>query len=122
MKGPRSGASGDLYLIVHLKPDPRYKVDGSDLHTSLEIMPWVAALGGTARLSTLEGEVRLKIPPGSSTGRRIRLRGRGLNRPRGGRGDLYAEIRVVVPKQLTAEQRALFERLAATVREHEPVT
>lgn len=105
---------GDLYLKVHIRPHPRFKVEGADLRTTLDVMPWTAALGGTVRLATPEGEVKLKVPPGSPSGRKIRLRGRGLSAAKGQRGDLYAEIRIVVPAQLTAEQRALFKKLAAT--------
>jgi len=107
------GRPGDLYLTVRIRPHPRYRVQDSDLHTTLDIAPWVAALGGNAVLHTPEGDVVVRVPPGSSSGRRIRLRGRGLMRGRGERGDLFAEIRIVVPRELTAEQRSLFERLAA---------
>jgi curved DNA-binding protein len=80
-------------------------------------MPWVAALGGVAALTTPEGQIKLKIPAGSPSGRRLRLRGRGLARGRGERGDLYAEIRIVVPERLTSQQRTLLEQLAALDRQ-----
>ena len=104
---------------MQIQPHPEFRLEGLDLYTTLEIMPWVAALGGKARLKTLDGPVNVKVPPGSSSGRKIRLRGKGYPGPGGRRGDLYAEIRVVVPRQLSPEQRRLFEKLAEV---SEPVT
>ena len=114
-QGARSvsgGPAGDLYLRVQIQPHSDFRLEGLDLYTTLEIMPWVAALGGKARLKTLDGPVNVKVPPGSSSGRKIRLRGKGYPGPGGRRGDLYAEIRVVVPRQLSPEQKKLFEKLA----------
>nr|WP_221475181.1 DnaJ C-terminal domain-containing protein [Sphaerisporangium rubeum] len=106
-----AGRPGDLYLNVRIS-DPRYRVDGRDLYVSLPLTPWEAALGATVALDTPGGEAKLKIPPGTSSGRRLRLRGRGLPSPRAGPGDLYAEARIVVPPRLTDEERRLLERLA----------
>lgn len=105
--------AGDAYLEVQLQPSARLRFDGEDLVGALDVSPWEAALGATVPFRTLDGEVRLKVPPGSSSGRRIRLRERGYPRAAGGRGDLYAEIRVRVPEQLSGEEKALFEKLAA---------
>lgn len=120
MGGSDGGERGDLYLRIEVLPDPRFRVEGSDLYTQLPVAPWEAALGTEAEVETPEGSVRVKVPPGSSTGRKIRLRGRGL--PRQGRqgsgqrerGDLYAEIRVVVPERLSERERQLFEQLRET--------
>jgi curved DNA-binding protein len=106
------GPAGDLYLHVELLPHPAFRLEGRDLYTTLEVTPWEAALGADATLSTLNGNVRVKIPAGSSSGRRIRLRGKGFPDSRGGAGDLYAEIQIVLPKSLTDEERRLFEELA----------
>jgi curved DNA-binding protein len=103
---------GDLYLRVELLPHAVYRLEGRDLYTTLVVTPWEAALGAEATLSTPEGEVRVKIPAGSSTGRRIRLRGRGFPDAKAGAGDLYAEIQIAVPKALTDDERRLFEELA----------
>jgi curved DNA-binding protein len=111
-KGIGGGPAGDLYLQVELLPHPAFRLEGRDLYTTLEVTPWEAALGANATLGTLEGNVRVKIPAGSSSGRRIRLRGKGLSDPKGGAGDLYAEIQIVLPKSLTDEERRLFEELA----------
>ncbi len=108
----QGGAPGDLYLQVEIAPHPLFRLEGADLHTVLPVAPWTATLGGTALLRTLDGNVKVKVPAGTSSGRRIRLAGRGF--PNGhGAGDLYAEIRVHVPEQLTPEEQELFEKLAA---------
>jgi curved DNA-binding protein len=108
----RSGKTGDLYLKVDFKPHPRFKLEGRDLHTELAVTPWQAALGGDATVKTLSGSVKLKIPAGSSTGRRIRLKGKGYPDGRGEFGDLYAEIKIMVPEELSDRERQLFEELA----------
>ena len=80
----------------------------------MPVSPWTAALGGKVRIPTLGGTAEARLPAGSSTGRKMRLRGRGLPNPKGPAGDLLAEIQVVVPTQLTEEEKALFEQLAET--------
>lgn len=116
--GPGAGGSppGDLLLKVELKPHARYRLEGHDLHAALPVTPWEAALGTEASVKTLNGTVKVKLPPGTSSGRKIRLRGRGFPNPRGAAGDLYAEVQVVVPKELTKEERELFEKLAKVSR------
>lgn len=104
--------AGDLYLKVELEPHPRFSVNGFDLKTTLPVTPWEAALGGEARVDTLAGPVDVKLPSGSSSGRKIRLRGRGLPRPDGGAGDLYVRLHIVLPKDLSSEERKLFSQLA----------
>jgi curved DNA-binding protein len=111
--GQGGGPSGDLFLRVALRPHPRLRLDGRDLHVDLPVSPWEAALGAEVPVPTLAGSARVRVPPGSSTGRRLRLRGQGMPGPRGGHGDLYATLKVAVPKRLSAEERELFERLAA---------
>jgi curved DNA-binding protein len=106
------GAPGDLLLKVEIQPDPRFKVEGSDIQTTVAVSPWEAALGGEAEVDTPTGPVRVRIPAGSSSGRKIRLRERGLSQPGGGKGDLLAEIRIVIPDQLSPRERELFEQLA----------
>jgi curved DNA-binding protein len=111
--GMGGGQAGDLYLKIEIEPDPRFRVEGSDLHTSVPVAPWEAALGGDAEVQTLDGPVRVRIPAGSSSGRKIRLRGRGLSQAGNGtKGDLLAEIRIMVPEQLSERERELFQQLA----------
>jgi curved DNA-binding protein len=107
-----SGPRGDLFLVVVVRSSDRFELRDADVHTTLEVAPWEAALGCSAKLLTLEGTVTLKVPAGSSSGREIRLRGKGYPRPDGTRGDMYAEIAVRVPPQLTDEERRLFEQLS----------
>ena len=115
LRGADGAEPGDLYLRVEVAPDPRFRIEGNDLYTQLAVAPWEAALGTEAEVGTPEGSVRVKVPGGSSSGRKIRLRGRGLPQHGAGgqrdRGDLFAEIKVVVPSDLSDQERELFEQL-----------
>jgi curved DNA-binding protein len=112
-QGGRSArGSGDLYLQVRLRPSERFRLEGDDVYTTLAVAPWEAALGASVTLHTLEGTVRVKVPPGSSSGRKIRLKGKGYPTAGGTRSDLYAEVRIEVPSTLSAEERTLLERWA----------
>jgi curved DNA-binding protein len=112
--GIGGGPPGDLLLRIRLKPHPRFRVEGRDLYVDLAVSPWEAALGAEVPVSTLDGNARVKVPAGSSSGRRLRLRGQGLPGSGGApAGDLYAVVTIVVPKKLTRKERELFERLAS---------
>ncbi len=111
-KGSGSGPRGHLYLTIEIRPHDRFRLEESDLHTTLPVSPWEAALGGEAEVPTLDGIVKVKIPAGSSSGRKIRLRGKGFPVPDGQPGDLLAELRIVVPERLTEREQELFEQLA----------
>jgi len=112
-EGFGEGPRGDLYLHVRIVASGGLSLDGDDLRTSLKLAPWEAALGVKAELPTLDGRLKVKVPEGSSTGRVIRLRGKGWPKKGGGRGDLLIQVEVAVPKELSREERALFEQLAA---------
>jgi curved DNA-binding protein len=112
-RGSDGARNGDLYLIVRIAPHPRYRLEGRDLYVELRLAPWEAALGTSVAVDTPGGEVKVKVPAGTSSGRRIRLRGRGLPNPKGKAGDLYAEARITVPARLSRAERRLFEQLAA---------
>ena len=112
-RGSDGALNGDLYLIVRIAPHPRYRVNGRDLYVELRLAPWEAALGTSLSVDTPGGEAKVKVPGGTSSGRRIRLRGRGLPNPKGKAGDLYAEARIMVPAKLSRAERRLFEQLAA---------
>lgn len=114
--GHAGGPPGDLLLRIRLAPDPRFRVEhpgGHDLVTDLLLAPWEAALGAKIDVPTPEGEVRMTIPTGAQSGQRMRIRGHGLSKRSGERGDLFAELRIVVPRTLTPRQREAFERLAS---------
>jgi curved DNA-binding protein len=112
-RGSDGAPSGDLYLVVRIAPHPRYRLEGRDLYVDLLLAPWEAALGTSVAVDTPGGEAKVKVPAGTSTGRRLRLRGRGLPNPRGTAGDLYAEAKIMVPPRLSRAERRLFEQLAA---------
>jgi curved DNA-binding protein len=110
-KGFRGGRDGDLYLDITLKPGPLYRATGHDLYLDLPLAPSEAALGATIEVPTLAGAVSLKVPAGTSSGRKLRLAGRGLPIPRGGAGDLFAVVQVVVPAELSERERELYAEL-----------
>ena len=110
--GARGGQSGDLFLRVRLAKHPDFSVQGSDLIHEAKIAPWQAVLGTELKVPTLEGNVRLKIPPGTQGGQRFRLRGRGLPGISGQRGDLYVEAQIQVPKKITERERQIWSELA----------
>jgi curved DNA-binding protein len=112
--GTGGGPPGDFLLRVRVRPHRRFRVDGRDLHTELPVAPWEAALGASVEVQTLTGKSTVRVPAGSSCGRRLRLRGEGLPNPRGEPGDLYAAVQIRVPRNLTSDERELFERLAQT--------
>ena len=121
------GASGrgDLYLRVHVLPDPRFTREGTTLRTRVDVPLATAMLGGEVQVPTPDGrQVLLRIPAGSQNGRSFRLRGKGM--PARGqpekRGDLYAEVNVVLPTHLNAEQRRLFEAFARSLGETSQAT
>ena len=112
-EGLGGGASGNLYLRVTFAKHPDFRVRDANLYYDLELSPWEAVLGATIHIPTLDGKVALKIPPGTAAEQEFRLRGTGLPAGDGTRGDLHAIVNIQVPSQLTPEQKALWEQLAA---------
>ncbi len=111
-EGLNGGERGDLYVVVHIAADPRFEMSGYDLNTDVSVNPWDAVLGGTAEVATPDGAVKVKVPAGAQSGMRLRLHGKGL--PMRGtnlRGDLYAHIRIAVPKEISSRERELWEQL-----------
>jgi curved DNA-binding protein len=115
-KGINGGPNGDLYLNIVLHPHPLFRPDGHDLYLDLPLTPWEAALGATVEVPTLSGAVNLKIPPGTAAGRKLRLAKKGLPKPSGGEGDLYAIVQIVNPTVLSDRERELFRELAGASR------
>ena len=112
-EGIGGGSTGDLFLRVHLRPHRRFRVDGKDLNVDVSVAPWDAALGTTLEVPTLTGSAKVRLPSGSSSGRRLRLRGEGMPDRQGRHGDLYARVQIMVPRELDERERQLFEELRA---------
>jgi curved DNA-binding protein len=115
-EGMGGGPPGDLYLKVHIEPHPRFTIDGHNLQTEVAIAPWEAALGTTVQVVTMDGTVNLKVPPGSQSGQKLRLRGKGFPRKGGEQGDLIVRLKIVVPKDLTVREKELFAEMAKVSR------
>lgn len=105
--------AGDIDLIVRITPHPRYRLDERDIEVDLPVTPWEAALGAIVILEIPHGIEQLQIPPGTSSGQRLRLVGRGLPNPHGKTGDVHAIVRIITPPALSDAERELFARLAA---------
>jgi curved DNA-binding protein len=114
--GANGGPPGDLYLHIALDPHPLYRVSGHDLDIEVPVAPWEAALGAEIEIPTLEGSVSMKVPPGSKGGQKFRLAGKGLPKPNGGAGDLYAVLNIVVRGSLSEREKKLYEELRAASR------
>lgn len=110
--GVGSGTPGDLFLEIRVKPDHRYEVDGRDLYRDIPITPWEAALGATIDVPTPQGVVKLKVPPGSQSGKLMRIKGRGL--PGATPGNLYLRLMIEVPP--VSEAREWYEDMAQRSR------
>jgi DnaJ-class molecular chaperone len=106
-----AGTPGDLLVRLKIKPDSRYRIKGSDLEVDLTVPDYLAALGGKVPLVTPTGKLILHLPPGTPSGKKLKVRGKGLPKRDGGFGDLYARVRIVVPDRLSDEQRKLYEKL-----------
>jgi DnaJ-class molecular chaperone len=115
--GANGAPAGDLYLHVRIQRHALFTVvDESDVEIELPVAPWEAALGASIPVPTLDGPVEMKIPAGAQGGQRLRLRGQGLNRRGGGRGDEYVKLKIVIPSKLEPNEKALFEKLAVESR------
>jgi DnaJ-class molecular chaperone len=107
---------GDLYLRIRLRPHPVFAVRGDDLEIELPIAPWEAVLGTKVEVPTIDGKVDLTIPAGAQSGQRLRLRGQGLNKRGGGRGNEYVRLKIATPKEISDEERRLYEELRKVSR------
>jgi curved DNA-binding protein len=114
--GAGGGAAGDLYLRVRLARHPDFEVEGHNLIHEAELAPWEAVLGANISVPTLNGPVNIRIPPGTQSGQKLRVRGRGLPERAGGGGDLIVVARVEVPSQVSDSERKLWEQLAKESR------
>ncbi len=110
----QKGQAGDLYLVIEVEPDPTYERRDDDLYRDMKVDAFTAMLGGEAQVQTLAGNMVVKVPPGTSSGARIRLRGKGMPRlsAKGEYGDLYLRVMVTVPKELTEDERQALQHIA----------
>jgi molecular chaperone DnaJ len=117
--GERGGPAGDLYVLIHVREDPRFVRDGDDLVTVVDVSAPLAAIGTTVEVATLEEPVELEIPAGTQPHETLVIRGAGMPALRGRRtGDLRVVVNVVVPRHLSREQRELYEELADSMTDH----
>jgi curved DNA-binding protein len=110
-RGAGGGKPGDLFLNVRLAGHADFRIDGEHLSTEVDLAPWEAVLGANVAVPTLEGLVNIRIPPGTQSGQRLRVRGRGLGKE-GTRGDLFVVTRVQIPDRVSESGRKLWEQLA----------
>ena len=118
-QGVNGGRDGDLYIKVKMLPNNIYKLDGTNLMKDLKLTPWEAALGTKLSVECLDGDVLISIPPGIESGERLRLPRKGYKSGLGGRGDLLLEVKVLVPKNLTDEEKQLITKLSE-ISNYEP--
>ncbi|TMH34986.1 MAG: molecular chaperone DnaJ [Betaproteobacteria bacterium] len=111
-KGMNGGRDGDVYLNIVLAPHPLFRVSGHDVYLDLPLAPWEAVLGTTVRIPTPGGPVDMKVRPDTGAGQQLRLAGRGLPKPHGGAGDLFAIAQIVVPSSVSERERELLQQLA----------
>ncbi len=111
--GQNGGVNGDLLLKVKIKDDSTFRTEGSNIVTTLTLSPWEAALGAEVLVPTLDSQVNLKIPAGSQNGQRLRLKNKGLPKKNNEQGNLYVELKIVVPKELSEKEKSLWEELSS---------
>ena len=116
--GHGGAPAGDLYLEIQFLPHPVFRLDGGDIHFDLPVAPWEAALGATVTAPTPDGSVQLNVPPGSSQGRKLRLKGKGL--PGKVAGDLYAVLTIALPPSASEPEKAAYGALARAFASYNP--
>lgn len=110
-QGENGGKNGDLLIKINIEDNKPFKLKGQDLYTELLLTPWEAALGAKAKVASIDDETQIYVPQGIQSGERIKIPAKGYQNKEGARGDLIAEIKVVVPKKLTKQEREMFEKL-----------
>jgi curved DNA-binding protein len=110
--GANGGKNGDLFIKINFENKGKFKVIDDDIHMELLLTPWEAALGARTQLNTIDGMVQVYIPQGTQTGEVIKIPHKGYKKENGERGDLVAEIKVMVPKKLTEQEKTMFEKLS----------
>ena len=109
--GKNGGKNGDLLIKIRIENDHKFKLDGCDIYTDLFLTPWEAALGTRASVKAIDDETKVYIPQGIQSGEKIRIPNKGYRASKDTRGDLIAEVKIMVPKQLTNQEREIFKQL-----------
>lgn len=109
--GINGGKNGDLFIKINIRDDSKFKLNGNDLVTDLYLTPWEAALGARVNIEGIDERFSLYIPPGIQSGEKVKIAQKGYRDGKGGRGDLVAEVKTVVPRKLAENEKELFERL-----------
>ena len=109
--GVNGGKNGDLFIKINIENDNKFKLKGYDLYTDLCLTPWEAALGTRVKIDSIDDETQVYIPQGIQSGEIVKIQSKGYKNGQGGRGDLIVEVKIMVPKQLTNEEKKLFEKL-----------
>ena len=112
-EGKNGGKNGDMFIKINIENSNKFKLQGYDVVTDLFLTPWEAALGKRVNVEALDDTISLYVPPGIQSGEKIKIPQKGYKDGMGSRGDLIAEIKTVVPKRLTEDERELFEKLKA---------
>ncbi len=111
-KGENGGKSGDLFIKINIEDNSDFRLIGYDLYRDLLITPWEAVLGTKANISSIDEEMKIIVPKGTQSGELLRIEGKGYKDGKGSRGDLVAEVRIMVPNEITEEETELFKELA----------
>ncbi len=109
--GQNGAKNGDLLIKINVNNTKKYKLEGYDIYTSLYLAPWEAALGTRAQIDAIDDVANIYVPSGIGTGEILRIPGKGYKDGKGGRGDLIAEVKIIVPKELTKEEIEIYEKL-----------
>ena len=110
-KGENGGKNGDLLIKIDIQDNKKFKLNGCNIYTDLRLSPWEAALGTRLNIQGIDGEETVYIQKGIQSGDKIKINGKGYKDGKGGRGDLIAEVKIVIPKNLSDEEIKLYEKL-----------
>ncbi len=110
-EGKNGGKNGDLFIKIKIDDDNKFKIKGYDLYTDLNLSPWEAALGTRATIEGIDDTASIYIPQGVQSGEKVRIPAKGYKDSKGGRGDLVAQIKIMVPKELTEQEKQIYEQL-----------
>lgn len=111
-EGQNGGKNGDLFIKINIEDNSKFKLEGCDLHTNLFLTPWEAALGTKTQIDSIDESVALYIPPGIQSGETVRIAQKGYKDGKGTRGNLVAEVKIMVPTELNNNEKELFEKMA----------